>query len=86
MCWIIGGCWHGKPSMQKGWRSRGFLTGRTEMLRVPRPCGLWPRAKVGAWRSLVARCVRDAKVEGSNPFAPTSSYFMSIAHLREPAR
>ena len=28
---------------------------------------------VGAWRSLVARVVRDDKVGGSNPLAPTSS-------------
>ena len=27
---------------------------------------------VGAWLSLVERCVRDAKVGGSNPLAPTS--------------
>lgn len=26
----------------------------------------------GVWRSLVARLVRDEKVEGSNPFTPTS--------------
>ena len=25
----------------------------------------------GVWRSLVARLVRDEKVEGSNPFTPT---------------
>ena len=25
----------------------------------------------GVWLSLVERCVRDAEVEGSNPFAPT---------------
>jgi hypothetical protein len=28
---------------------------------------------VGAWRSLVARVVRDDKVGGSNPLAPTTS-------------
>ena len=27
----------------------------------------------GVWRSLVARLVRDEKVEGSNPFTPTST-------------
>ncbi len=27
----------------------------------------------GAWRSLVARSVRDAEVGGSNPLAPTRS-------------
>ena len=25
----------------------------------------------GVWLSLVERCVRDAEVEGSNPFTPT---------------
>ena len=25
----------------------------------------------GVWRSLAARSVRDAEVEGSNPFTPT---------------
>ena len=29
---------------------------------------------VGAWRSLVARLVRDQKVEGSTPSAPTISF------------
>ena len=51
------------------------------MLSVPQPRGLQPRAQVGAWRSLVARCVRDAKVGGSNPLAPTSSYCMPVAWL-----
>ena len=27
----------------------------------------------GVWRSLVARLVRDEKVEGSNPFTPTNT-------------
>ena len=27
---------------------------------------------IGAWRSLVARSVRDAEVGGSNPLAPTT--------------
>ena len=29
-------------------------------------------AVVGAWRSLVARFVRDEEVAGSNPVAPTN--------------
>jgi hypothetical protein len=32
---------------------------------------------VGAWRSLVARIVRDDEVGGSNPLAPTK-----LTHLR----
>ena len=32
---------------------------------------LGPDPRIGAWLSLVERCVRDAEVEGSNPFAPT---------------
>lgn len=28
----------------------------------------------GVWRSLVARLVRDEKVEGSNPFTPTKNF------------
>ena len=27
---------------------------------------------IGEWRSLVARCVRDAEVPGSNPGSPTN--------------
>ncbi len=33
---------------------------------------LHERHSVGAWRSLVARSVRDAEVGGSNPLAPTT--------------
>ena len=29
------------------------------------------KAYIGAWLSLVERCVRDAEVAGSNPVAPT---------------
>ena len=32
----------------------------------------------GVWRSLVARLVRDEKVEGSNPFTPTN-YFPPLS-------
>jgi hypothetical protein len=28
---------------------------------------------IGAWLSLVERCVRDAEVGGSNPLAPTTN-------------
>ena len=35
-------------------------------------------AVVGAWRSLVARFVRDEEVAGSNPVAPTT-YFPAKA-------
>ncbi len=51
---------------------------------------------VGAWRSLVARIVRDDKVGGSNPLAPTISVLASNAwmcrgerhgrHRRRPSR
>ena len=39
------------------------------------PGDLFPERapSVGAWRSLVARIVRDEKVGGSNPLAPTIS-------------
>jgi protein-S-isoprenylcysteine O-methyltransferase Ste14 len=42
------------------------------------------RTPVGAWRSLVARSVRDAEVGGSNPLAPTSpaSAFRRCLSLR----
>lgn len=30
---------------------------------------------IGAWLSLVERCVRDAEVAGSNPVAPTIQGF-----------
>ena len=36
---------------------------------IPKPCQRAP--SVGAWRSLVARIVRDDEVGGSNPLAPT---------------
>ena len=29
---------------------------------------------IGAWLSLVERCVRDAEVAGSNPVVPTIDY------------
>src|SRR5690554_7570743 len=43
---------------------------------TPRPRGRGqtarnPKGRVGAWRSLVARCNGVAKVAGSNPVAPT---------------
>jgi hypothetical protein len=31
-----------------------------------------PSTEYGLWRSLVARCVRDAEVLGSNPGSPTT--------------
>ena len=36
------------------------------------------RRKIGAWLSLVERCVRDAEVAGSNPVAPT--FCKSLLH------
>ena len=59
--------------------------------RDPRPAGRpWPLRRavcyhpqalsnehsVGAWRSLVARIVRDDEVGGSNPLAPTKTYLI----------
>ena len=42
------------------------------------PCGTAvPWTLIGAWRSQVARSVRDAEVGGSNPLAPTN-----LTHLR----
>jgi hypothetical protein len=40
---------------------------------------------VGAWRSLVARIVRDDKVGGSNPLAPTklSNFAFELHHGRQ---
>jgi hypothetical protein len=38
---------------------------------------------VGAWRSLVARSVRDAEVGGSNPLAPTISFFDRLSGRRQ---
>ena len=35
------------------------------------PQALYNEHSVGAWRSLVARIVRDDEVGGSNPLAPT---------------
>lgn len=32
---------------------------------------LWSTEAIGVWRSLAARCVRDAEVAGSNPATPT---------------
>ena len=37
---------------------------------------------IGEWRSLVARCVRDAEVPGSNPGSPTNLTSMRKARLR----
>lgn len=34
----------------------------------------------GVWRSLVARLVRDEKVEGSNPFTPTKNNTKTAAY------
>jgi hypothetical protein len=42
-----------------------------------------PRS-VGAWRSLVARFVRDEEVAGSNPVAPTIPALLVPAILRRP--
>ena len=42
---------------------------------IQRTLKTWISARIlgfGVWRSLVARLVRDEKVEGSNPFTPTS--------------
>src|SRR3954453_6886411 len=39
---------------------------------------------VGAWRSLVARIVRDDEVGGSNPLAPTNR--ISTLNLNSPTR
>ena len=36
------------------------------------PQALYNEHSVGAWRSLVARIVRDDEVGGSNPLAPTN--------------
>src|SRR5690554_5314491 len=46
---------------------------------TPRPRGRGqtarnPKGRVGAWRSLVARCNGVAKVAGSNPVAPTRKH------------
>ena len=43
---------------------------------IQRTLKTWISARIlgfGVWRSLVARLVRDEKVEGSNPFTPTST-------------
>jgi hypothetical protein len=36
---------------------------------------------IGVWRSLVARCVRNAEVVGSNPAAPTMVLFIKSERL-----
>ena len=40
-------------------------------------------AVIGAWRSLVARTVRDREVGGSNPLAPTNFPRWRKARVRE---
>jgi hypothetical protein len=44
----------------------GAVSYTAEVLRACDAAGL-----IGAWRSQVARSVRDAEVGGSNPLAPT---------------
>jgi hypothetical protein len=44
-------------------------------------CSILSRTKVGAWRSLVARCIWDAEVGGSIPLAPTISNLLLIPRL-----
>src|SRR5688572_33332970 len=62
--------------MRSSWVSqRGTIRGIISVDRRLDRCGgrLLPfRPSVGAWRSLVARVVRDDEVGGSNPLAPTS--------------
>ena len=56
--------------------------------RVPAPCYhsvALSGHSVGAWRSLVARIVRDDEVGGSNPLAPTTYGYSQLSrqHRRE---
>ena len=51
---------------------------------MPRP--LQRALSVGAWRSLVARIVRDDEVGGSNPLAPTRLTFPVLRIARFGAR
>src|SRR4051794_29374597 len=48
---------------------RGWCRVRRSCAIIRRPCTTGD--SVGAWRSLVARIVRDDEVGGSNPLAPT---------------
>ncbi len=43
-----------------------------------KPVCLLYSASLGAWRSLVARIVRDDEAGGSNPLAPTNHSFVNI--------
>ena len=55
-------------------RDRGPATADTPLPRQVTPCYhsvALSGHSVGAWRSLVARIVRDDEVGGSNPLAPT---------------
>src|SRR5258706_891143 len=47
---------------------------------MPKPCD--NGHSVGAWRSLVARIVRDDEVVGSNPAAPTIPFFSGLLLAR----
>lgn|GEM_PF-2684717 len=44
------------------------------------PAGFLVERKIGAWRSLVARSVRDRKAGGSNPLAPTTTIVSPETH------
>ena len=50
------------------------MVGRNEACYHPQ--ALYNEHSVGAWRSLVARIVRDDEVGGSNPLAPTRLTFL----------
>ena len=53
------------------WRAPPVSPCRPVCAIIRRPCKRAP--SVGAWRSLVARIVRDDEVGGSNPLAPTKA-------------
>ena len=83
-----GGCPGGASRHRMGRRRRCVLLGawsaprrrrRNQATRatIHRLCST--STSVGAWRSLVARIVRDDEVGGSNPLAPTNPSRMSAA-------
>ena len=55
---------------------------RSGEVRYHRPA-LYNGHSVGAWRSLVARIVRDDEVGGSNPLAPTKLTDLAV-ELKDP--